>query len=308
MKIGMTDPENEKQPRRVWGKAAHMLGFGFLLALVILLAKGPPVDSEDGGRVVFTEADLAQVSATFERTCSRPPTAVELRKAFDRYVRDEVFYREALARGLDRSDSIVKGALVRKITMLGTAQAQAAVPTDEELKAYFELRAERYRIPASFDLIQIYLNPDKHGENIGTVAAELLAALREEDPGPQQLVDLGDVTMLPNAVKDTTEERLARMFGTAFRDATLSLAVGRWEGPVESGFGLHLVKITYREESRIPEWTEVRDRMVTDMQFEARNAAEDQFYEETLPRFQVVFSDGVSTLLEGGGGRRSPPQ
>ena len=38
----MTEPEREKQPRRLLGTAAHMIGFGLLLALAILLAKGPP--------------------------------------------------------------------------------------------------------------------------------------------------------------------------------------------------------------------------------------------------------------------------
>lgn len=283
-----------------------MLGFGLLLALVILLAKGPPVDREDAGRVAFTEADLAQVRARFERTWIRPPTAVELRKAFDRYVRDEVFYREALARGLDRNDPVVKMSLVRKITMLGTAQAQAAEPTDAELKAYFELRAERYRIPASFNLMQVYLSPDKHGERIGTDAAKLLARLREKDPRPEELAELGDTLMLPNVAKDMSEEQLARRFGTAFRDAVMSLGVGRWEGPVESGFGLHLVKITGREESRIPEWTEVRDRVARDMQYEGSKAAEDQLYAEVLPRYQVVYSEGLDALLEGGDGRGNP--
>ena len=299
----MIDPERKKRPPHSWVTAAHMLGFGLLLALVILLAKGPPVDVDDGSRVTFTEADLAHVQAAFERTWSRPPTGIELRKAFDRYVRDEVLYREALARGLDLNDPIVKMSLVRKITMLGTAAAEAVEPPDAELKAYFELRTERYRIPASFDLMQVCLNADKRGEHVGTDAAELLARLRQNDPRQEELAELGDMLMLPNSVRDMSEDELARTFGTAFPGAVLSLAVGQWEGPVESGFGLHLVKVIRREESRIPDWTEVRDRIVTDMQFEGRKAAEDQLYAEILPRYQVVYSEGVGVLLDGDGSR-----
>jgi hypothetical protein len=280
-----------------------MLGFGLLLALIILLAKGPPVDREDGGRVAFTEADLAQVRAAFQRTWSRPPTAVELRNAFGRYVREEVLYREALERGLDRNDPVVKMSLVRKITMLGTAQAESEEPSDAELKAYFELRSERYRIPASFNLMQVYLNPDKHGEQIARHAAELLSVLREKDPQPDELVELGDRIMLPNVVEDMSGEQLAGTFGPSFRDAVISLAVGRWEGPVESGFGQHLVKITHREESRIPDWAEVRHRIATDLQYEGRSAAEDQLYAEILPRYQIVYSEGLSELLETDGGQ-----
>jgi len=283
-----------------------MLGFGLLLAVVILLAKGPPVDRADGGRVAFSEADLAHVSAAFERTWSRPPTAVELRTAFGRYVRDEVFYREALARELDRNDPVVKMSLVRKITMLGTAQAQTAEPTDAELRAYYELRTERYRTPASFDLMQVCLSADRHGENIGTVAAELLAELRGQDPSQEELAGLGDMLMLPSVVSGASEDQLVRTFGTGFRDAVMSLAAGGWEGPVESGFGLHLVKITRREESRIPEWTEVRNDIASDMQYEGGKAAEDQFYAELLPRYQVVYSEGLGALLEGEGAQGNP--
>jgi hypothetical protein len=272
-----------------------------LSALVILLAKGPPLDEQDRARVVFSTADVAQVRATFERTWSRPPTALELRKAFEQYVRTEVLYREALSRDLDRNDPVVRMSLVRKITMLGAAQAQAADPTDEELRAYFELRAERYRIPASLSLMQVYLSRDKRPDSVETDAEQLLESLRNLDPRPEKLAGLSDSLMLPNVVTDVSEDELARNFGEGFRGAVVSLPVGQWQGPVGSGFGLHLVKITRREDSRIPEWAEVRDRIAGDLLYEGRKSAEDQFYAEVLPRYQIVYGEGVSAALEGKG-------
>jgi len=285
--------------RPAWRTPVHLLGFGVLTALVILLAKGPPVDGQNLTRIAFSRADLAQVDATFQRTWSRPPTAVELRGAFEQYVRSEVLYREALARGLDRNDPVVRMSLVRKITMLGTAQAQAVEPTGEELEAYFELRTERYRIPASFSLMQVYLNRDKRPSGIEKDAALLLAVLGEENPRPEELAGFGDSSMLPNVATDASEDELARTFGNEFRDAVLSLPLGQWQGPVESTFGLHLVKITRRKDSRIPEWVEVRDRIATDLLYEGRKAAEDQFYAEVLPRYQVVYEERVLANLEG---------
>jgi hypothetical protein len=131
------------------------------------------------------------------------------------------------------------------------------------------------------------------------VAAEVLAGLRDNAPPAEELAGLGDMLMLPTVVNDTPEDQLARIFGAAFLEAVMPLNAGQWEGPVESGYGLHLVKITRREESRIPEWTAVRDRLVSDMLFEGRQAAEDQLYAEILPRYQVVFSEAVAGLLEG---------
>jgi hypothetical protein len=299
METEKTDPAGESRHTSSWKAVASLLGSGLLLALALLLARGAPVEAEDGGRVVFSEADLAHVSAAFERTWSRPPTQGELRQAFDRYVRDEILYREALARELDRNDPVVKLSLVRKITLLGTAAAEAARPTDAELEAYFDLRAERYRVPGSLDLVQVCLSPDKRGESVAADAEELLARLREDEPPPEGLAALSDLALLPAAVEDASGEQLGRTFGTAFQDAVATLEAGRWEGPVGSGYGLHLVKILRREESRIPEWTEVRDRIETDLSFDARKAAEDQFYAEVLPRYQVFLSDGVKAVLEG---------
>ncbi len=284
-----------------------MVAFGLLLAIGVLLAQGPPVDRQEGGRVTFTEADLAQVSATFERTWSRPPTAAELRSAFERYVRDEVFYREAIARGLDRNDPVVKMSLVRKITMLGTAAAQATEPTDAEIRAFFELRTERYRIPATFDLMQVYLNPEKRGRQLDAHAATLLTELRDARPETEKLSELGDVIMLPRSVQDVSQENLAHTFGRAFADAVLTLPVGRWEGPVESEFGLHLVNITRRVDAQTPDWTQIRDVIIRDMQYEGRKAAEDQFYAEILPRYQIVYSNEVDALLEGAGPGNTAP-
>ncbi len=287
--------------RPAWRTTVHLLAFGVLSALIILLAKGPPVDRQDSARIAFTTADVAQVRATFERTWSRPPTAVELQKAFEQTVRSEVLYREALARGLDRNDPVVRMSLVRKITMLGSAQAQATEPTDEEVAAYFELRSERYRMPASLSLMQVYLNRDRRPDSIAEDAARLLAMLGEEDPGPQEVAGLGDASMLASVFSDASEDEIARTFGEDFREAVVSLPVGQWQGPVESGFGLHLVKISHRDESRIPQWAEVRDRVITDLLYEGRKAAEDQFYAEVLPRYQVVYDEGVTAALEGGG-------
>jgi hypothetical protein len=276
-----------------------MLAFGFLLALAVILVRGAPVDVEDARRVVFTEADVAQVRARHVRTWTRPPTAVELRKAFERHVREEVLYREALARGLDRGDPTVRMVMVRKITMLGTARADAAELTDEDLQAYFALRRERYRIPAMVSLMQVPLSRDKRGDRTRADAEELLAALRQGDPRPEDLAGLGDVLMLPSVCADMAERDLDRTFGGDFSAAVTGLTPGQWEGPVESGFGLHLVKVTRREESRIPDWSEVRGRIETDMRYDARKAAEDQFYAEVAPRYQLLYDEGAAAVLEG---------
>jgi hypothetical protein len=59
------------------------------------------------------------------------------------------------------------------------------------------------------------------------------------------------------------------------------------------------VLVTRREASRIPAWTEVRDKVVNDMRYEAAKAAEDQLYAEIAPRYQIEYDDAVAAALQG---------
>ena len=291
-------PTTQQQPS--WRAFAHLFAFGLLLALAMMLVRGTPGDSKDASRVVFTEADVAQVRAKFMRTWNRPPTAVELRKVLEQYIRNEILYREALARNLDRADPIVRLTMVRKITMMGTAKAEAAELTDEEIQAYFALRKERYRIPATVNLMQVYLSKDKRGDRVQADAAQLLESFKQREPRPRELADLGDLSMLGRVYTEMSEQDLDRTFGGEFGAAVLALTPGKWSGPIESGYGLHLLKVTHRKESRIPDLTEVGQRVITDIRYEGRKAAEDQLYAEIAPRYQVLYDKAARAVLEGG--------
>jgi peptidyl-prolyl cis-trans isomerase C len=282
-----------------WKVIFHMLLFGFLLAAVVLVIRGTPGEEENKKVIVVTGADAAQVHAKFMRTWNRLPTDEELRKGIEQYIKDEVLYREAIARNLDESDPTVRMAMVRKITMMGIAQTDASSLSNEDIEAYFSLRKERYEIPALVDLQQVFLNRDVRGVNIFTDAQQLLEELSLKNPSPDDLADYGDLSMINIIYNGIDERTLDRTFGTGFGSRVVDLPVGEWAGPVESAYGLHIVKITNRTESRIPELKEVLSRVITDMSYENNKAAEDQFYSELVPLYKVVYDESAMQALEG---------
>ena len=291
---------NQANPKPGPGRTlVHLLGFGLLLALILIVVWGTPQAEDSAGRVIFTKADLKQLHARHQRTWDRPPTAEELRMAMEQYVREEIFYREALARDFDRNDPTVRLAMVRKVMMLGMARVEATEPSDKELQAYFTLRQERYRIPAVVDLLQVFVSVDKRGDRARADAEQLLADLRERDPQANELQAYGDAVMLAHVNADMSEKDLDRTFGNGFGQAVVALEPGQWAGPVESGYGLHLVKVLRRVDSAIPDWRDVRRKLVTDVQLEARKAAEDQLYAEIAPRYQIIYDEEVTRVLEG---------
>ena len=59
--------------------------------------------------IVVTSEQVEQLATRFSRTWMRPPTDNELKNLIDNHIRDEVYYREALAMGLDANDQVIRG-------------------------------------------------------------------------------------------------------------------------------------------------------------------------------------------------------
>ncbi len=277
--------------------AVHVILLGLIVAAAILIAKGPPT-ADASRRVVVTGADLLQQRAAFMRTWQREPTAEELRGGLEQHIRQEVLYREALARGYDRDDLVVRRAMQQKMEFLAASQAMQEPPTEEEIEAFFALRQERYRLPAVLTFAHVYISPDQRGVEAEQHAIDLLAKLRSEDPDAAALASWGDPIMLAPFYSDQSEREVSAAFGEIFAEAVVRLPVGEWQGPVSSGYGLHLVKVVRREESRVPDWREVSGRVISDMEFEAKAATRDQLYQEIAQNYEVVLDGQVRDFLE----------
>jgi hypothetical protein len=269
---------------------------GLIVAAAVLIARGPTTGDESH-RVVITGGDILQLRAAFMRTWQREPTAEELRGALEQHIRQEVLYREALARGYDRDDMVVRRAMQQKMEFLAASQALREPPTEDEIEAFFALRRERYALPAVVTFAQVYVSPDRRGADAEEDATALLERLRRDDPEPAGLVEWGDPIMLEPFFSGRTQQDVSAAFGADFARALLALPVGRWEGPVSSGYGLHLVKVFDREDPRIPDWREVSGRVISDMEFEARASSRDQLYQEIAQNYEIVFDAQVRDLL-----------
>ena len=53
-------------------------------------------------KIVVPQDEIDQTIATFTRTWQRPPTEEEAKGLVEDFVRNEIYYREALAMGLDQ--------------------------------------------------------------------------------------------------------------------------------------------------------------------------------------------------------------
>ena len=236
--------------------------------------------------IVVTPGVVEHLSAGFARTWQRPPTPDELRNLIEDHVREEVYYREALALGLDRDDQIVRRRMRQKIEFLTDALSEGSAPSDSVLQAFMDENGDRYWVEARAAFRHVYFNYDRRGPDVGTDAERFLAEVEGKPVGAAP-PDAGDPFLMPLEVELSWESQISRMFGSDFTERVLELPTGRWAGPVASGYGLHVVFVTERTDPRYPELTEVRDRVLSDWQRTRRDEISDAAYERLRERYEV---------------------
>ena len=134
--------------------------------------------AEKPNEIVVTRGAVESLVLSWEKTRLRPPTVEEREGLIESYIRQEVLYREALAMGLDREDTIIKRRLGQKMTFLFQDVIDLAEITEEELQQYLDENPERYRVDPEFSFSHAYLNADRRGAAVEEDAWRILAELR----------------------------------------------------------------------------------------------------------------------------------
>jgi hypothetical protein len=264
-----------------------------ILGAALLLVYGVATDlfSSDEGRMIeMSEAEIGLLAQTFQGQWQRPPTEQELRGLVDARVREEVLYREALAVGLDRDDMVVRRRMVQKMELLSQDLALLVDPTDQELQAFFQEHQDDYLVPPLVSFSHVYFNLDRRGAAAEDEARHILEEIRAQDPQPRRAPDLGDRFMLQYDYSLLSPLDVQRQFGARFAEALFELEPG-WHGPIVSGYGLHLVNVGERVESRVPAYEQVRDQLVNDFNRMRRERAIEALYEGLLEGYEVAIDE-----------------
>ena len=242
---------------------------------------------EEPGKIVISQGQIASIVVGFTRTWQRPPTSEELEGLVQDRVREEVYCHEALALGLDKDDIIIRRRLRQKMEFVTDDVVAQAQPTDDELSAYLQAHPDLFRMQRQCTFSHVYLNPEKHGENLARDTAQLLARLNQAG-GKADVSALGDSFLLEHTLAAAPSSEVAKQFGEKFAAKLDELAPGQWQGPVESGYGVHLVFVSERTEGRLPALAEVRDAVCREWVNARRLEANEKLYEAMLKRYVVT--------------------
>jgi len=256
----------------------------------------------DSGRIVVTRARIGQLATGFARTWQRPPTPQELAGLVQDFVKEEVCVREAQKTGLDRDDTIIRRRLRQKFEFLTDDALEAAAPTDVDLTAWLKAHPDSFRVEPRVAFRQVMFDPARRGQSVEVDARKALARLNSGSG--LSFGSLGDSRMLPPTVELSPQSDVARIFGKEFAEKVDLLSPGRWAGPIESGYGLHLVEVVERVEGRAPALSEVREAVAREWSVAQRKERSEALYKELLARYKVVIEPVAPEGKPGAAGRK----
>ncbi len=261
-----------------------LLGAG-LFILYSLMSKPDANVATD--QIFVTEGLVENLAAGFARIWQRPPADSELNGLIQDWVREEVATREAKALGLDKDDTVIRRRLRQKLEFVSDDIAAQRVPTDADLIAYMQAHPGSFRVEPRFTFSQVYLSLEKHGVNLARDAAQLLVQLNQTN-SQVDLAAAGDPFLLEQKFAAVSRAEIAKQFGEQFTTKLADLTPGQWQGPIKSGYGVHLVLVTERLEGGLPALADVRDVVVREWINARRLKTNDEFYRELLKHYTVT--------------------
>lgn len=288
--LGSQEPALKKAGLKRWLREPllHFLILGAVLFAVYSYINRGRGGVEPSKQIVLSLDDLREMDVYFESQWHRQPTPAEFAAMVEDKVREDVLYREALAMGLDQEDTIVKRRMAQKMQFLAEDVAAAHEPSSAELKAWFDKNTGKFALPSRYSFRHLYFSPDKRGKSAAEDAAKALTKIAGQPQDSKLAASLGDQFMFQDFYGDRAPEAVAKEFGPQFAVALEKLKPGSWQGPVESGYGWHLVFITTVIPGRIPAFEEMEPDVKTAWLGEQKQHAWQKAYKDMRARYTVL--------------------
>ncbi|SDR63834.1 PPIC-type PPIASE domain-containing protein [Rhizobiales bacterium GAS113] len=237
-------------------------------------------------RIAVSRAQIENLASRFALTWQRPPNPEEMHALIEDYVRDEIFYREAKAAGLDRDDLVIRRRLRQKMEFFAE-DTGISEPSDEQLAAYLASHPERFRSEDRLTFRQVFLSASREQNSLQSEAKDIVATLGRAgaDLNP---TTLGDDFLLGADFSAMPLSDIARSFGEGFAERLSAIAPGRWQGPISSGYGLHFVFVSEHLNGISLPLDAVRQAVRSEWVNARRLEARERLYRDLRQRYEVV--------------------
>lgn len=262
----------------------HFIGLGLLLFVGHSIWESSIAKSDN--TIVIDDRLRTRLIAVFKAEQSRAPDDTELGTVIDGYVTEQALSREAMRAGLDDGDTIITRRLAQKMRFMLESNSFPADPGDAVLKAWQRDNPNDFIRPDARTISHVYISGSTDAGNLMTRVKSLAGALK---PQPKNWAALGDPFMLQNQYGLLDDAAMGRVFGPAFTKSVMELpeSPGIWQGPVESAFGLHYVRIDRVRDREVLSFETARPDILKDWQNVTLDAENAYNIKAVIERYKV---------------------
>ena len=230
------------------------------LVIGILLVFIDNFSQNDRNKIPVDDQLLTQLSQAFEIQFDRKPNDEELTNLLISWYEDEILYQEALTKGFDSDDEIVRRRLIQKYNDFLRTQAFSYEPTEEELRNFYEENLAMYMEPFNISFTHKFY--------------------RDKDSSEEDIFFSGDSFI------GVTEIKVNSNFGEGFFQKILEKEDKR----ISSTYGWHKINDLKIYPEKIKSFEIVRDNVLNDFML-AHNA---ELYEANLlkikDKYELIFN------------------
>ena len=188
-----------------------------VLGAVLFAADHALVGRTDDPRTIVVGADVAsEARKLFKAARGREPDAAEMKALRERWIDNEVLYREGLALQVDRGDAAIRDRVIFKALSVVDANVKRPPLDDRQLREWFEQHRRKYDEPPRYDFQEAVLA----GKASEAVVRAFVTALNAGTPG--------DAQAGLRVFKGRPEANLVQSYGQPFADALRDAPVGEW--------------------------------------------------------------------------------
>ncbi|OAP49882.1 peptidyl-prolyl cis-trans isomerase [Sinorhizobium americanum] len=241
----------------------------------------------------INDGHIRWITETWSGQWRREPSREELRDLVAELVKEELLAREARALGLDEDDTIIRRRLAQKMAFLIDDTARIAEPKEDDLRHFYEAHQEKFHREMRVSFVHAFFSSSKRSDPAAD-ARGLLA--KSGQLGQTEIVDQGDQSLLASAFENSSENEIAAQFGVAFAEAIAALPTDEWKGPIESAYGLHLVRVSKVVPASVRSFAEARAEVLEQWREEQRRAYEARYFAELLEKYDIVADSGIEPI------------
>ena len=108
---------------------------------------------------------------------------------------------------------------------------------------------------------------------------------------------MGDPLLLDAEVLNADEQTVSGQFGKEFARAVFALQPGAWHGPIESSYGLHLVRVSDAEPAKRREFAEVKAQVLDIWRDQRQREDYEKYFAALLKKYDVVVDEDLKPLV-----------